>query len=271
MHLAFNIYWLWVFGTVVEREYGYPTTAALFTLLALGSSSLEFAFAQGGVGLSGVVYGLFGLLWILSQHDARFHGAVDQKTGLLFIAWFVICIAATLHGVFAVGNIAHGVGAALGILVGIAITLPRRRVAAAASIGAILVFGLWASTLGRPMVNLSGRAGYEEGRWGYDALMAHRNQEAVGWLRDAVVYQPKMAAYWYDMAIAYQNLDNKPAAIAAYRKAADQGEAKAQYYLGELYETGSGGLPKDSVQARYWYGRAAVQNNTETPGAPHLP
>ena len=113
------------------------------------------------------------------------------------------------------------------------------------------------------MVNLSGKAGYEEGRWGYDALMAHRNQEAVRWLRDAVVYQPKSATYWYDLGFAYQSLGDMPAAATAYRKAADQGDAKAQFYLGTLYETGTGGLPKDSELARSWYGKAASQDGVE--------
>lgn len=263
LHLAFNIYWLWVFGTAVEKVYGHRHAAVLVTMLALGSGSLEFAFAQGGVGLSGVVYGLFGLLWVLSRHDDRFSEVIDQKTVLLFIAWFVVCIAATVHRVIAVGNVAHGVGAALGILIGFALALPLRRVAFSTGIGAILVFGLWASTLGRPMVNLSGRAGYEEARWGYDAMMAHRNPEAVRWLRDAVVYQPKNAVFWCDMGAAYQNIGNMPAAIAAYRKAADQGNADAQYYLGALYATGTGGLPKDSELARSWYGKAASQDNAE--------
>jgi membrane associated rhomboid family serine protease len=72
LHLAFNIYWLWVFGTLVEQVYGHLRTAALIALFALGSGSLEFAFALGGVGLSGVGYGFFGLLWVLSRHDDRF-------------------------------------------------------------------------------------------------------------------------------------------------------------------------------------------------------
>jgi len=163
----------------------------------------------------------------------------------------------------AVGNIAHGVGAAIGILIGFALAQPHRRVAISAAIGAILVFGLWASTLGRPMVNLSGYGGYEEARWGYDAMLAHHNQEAVRWLRDAVAYQPKNASFWYDMGVAYQNVGDMPAAIAAYRRAADKGDADAQYYLGAWYETGTGGLSKDSALARYWYGKVASQDAAE--------
>ena len=74
LHLAFNLYWLWVFGTAVERVYGHAQTALFTLLFAVGSSSLDFAFDRGGVGLSGVGYGLFGLLFVLSDRDDRLRG-----------------------------------------------------------------------------------------------------------------------------------------------------------------------------------------------------
>src|SRR5882762_7986889 len=48
-HLFFNLYWLWVFGTLVEEIYGHGKTAALFFLFAVGSGALEYAFSDGGV------------------------------------------------------------------------------------------------------------------------------------------------------------------------------------------------------------------------------
>lgn len=219
LHLAFNLYWLWVFGAVVEQVYGHLKTAALLTLFALASSSMEFAFALGGVGLSGVVYGLFGLLWVLSPRDERFHNVVDHKRVELFVGWFFFCIVTTVMKILPVGNIAHAAGAVLGILIAAAIILPRRRMLIGASIGAILLFGLWASTLGRPRINLSGNAGYEEGQWGYDALVAGRDAEAVRWLKDAAMYQPKQSAYWFDLGIAYQKTGNRTAARFAYQRA----------------------------------------------------
>jgi membrane associated rhomboid family serine protease len=229
LHLTFNIYWLWVFGTLVERVYGHLRAAALIALFALGSSSLEFAFALGGVGLSGVGYGLFGLLWVLSRHDDRFRDAVDQKVVQLFVVWFFFCIAMTVMHIFSVGNIAHGAGAVLGILTATAIVMPHRRILIVVSIGVVLLFGLWGSTLGRPRINLSGKAGYEEAKWGYDALLADRNQEAARWLRDAVVYQPKLPVYWFNLAIAYQRLGNRTAAQAAYERAHQLEPNKAEY------------------------------------------
>ena len=47
-----------------------------------------------------------------------------------------------------------------------------------------------------------------------------------------------------------------------YRKAADQGDAEAQYDLGLCYELGSG-VPKDEVEAVKWYRKAAEQGNAD--------
>src|SRR6516164_5436045 len=43
------------------------------------------------------------------------------------------------------------------------------------------------------------------------------------------------------------------------RKAAERGNAAAQTNLGYMYDNGLGGLPKDAVQAVYWYRKAAEQ------------
>jgi membrane associated rhomboid family serine protease len=72
IHLAFNDYWLWIFGTVLQEVFGHIKTLALFVRFAVGSSALKFSILSGGVGLSGVGYGLFGLLWILSGRAPRF-------------------------------------------------------------------------------------------------------------------------------------------------------------------------------------------------------
>jgi membrane associated rhomboid family serine protease len=67
LHLLFNLYWLWQFGRPVEQAFGHAKTALLLALFAIGSAAFEYALVRGGVGLSGVVYGLFGLLWVLSR------------------------------------------------------------------------------------------------------------------------------------------------------------------------------------------------------------
>ena len=229
LHLAFNLYWLWIMGKTVERIYGHLRTAALLILFAVGSSSLQFAFAQGGIGLSGVVYGLFGLLYVLSRHDQRFRNAIDKRTETLFIVWFFICIFLTATHTFNVGNIAHGTGALLGFLLGYAIVFPGRQRVVAGVIVALLLFGFWGSTLGRPFINFSRQGGYEEEKWGYDALIANRDQEAVGWLGDAVRYQPKQSTFWFNLGLAHQRLNNQYAALSAYQRAYELDPSNPDY------------------------------------------
>lgn len=256
LHLVFNVYWLWVFGTLVEQVYGHVKTAGLFLLLTVGPNALEYAFASGGVGLSGVGYGLFGLLWVLSKRDERFREAIDNRTIQLFVGWFFFCIVLTVTNILPVGNIAHGAGAVLGILIGFAITLEERLGPIAAATGAI-AFGLWAATLGRPKVNLSRLGGGQECYLGYQALQANHNQEALRWLKEAASYRTLPAGCWTELGFAHQQAGNQTAALAAYRKAAAMGDADGEYYLGSMYENGNGGLAKDSTQAISWYRKAA--------------
>lgn len=219
LHLLFNLYWTWIFGTMIEQVLGHFKTAALFLLFAVGASALEFAILHGGIGLSGVGYGLFGFLWIASRSDDRFRDAVDQRTVGMFLVWFVFCIIATVTNIMPVANLEHGGGLVLGVLTATAMTMPNRRFLAITAIVGVMAFALWGATMGRPRVNVSGKAGYEEARWGYLALVANRNEEAVRWLRDATTFQPEDAAYWYDLGIAYARQGSLNAAATAFQRA----------------------------------------------------
>jgi membrane associated rhomboid family serine protease len=219
LHLIFNVYWFWVFGTILENAFGHLKYAGIVLVLAVGASSLDFSIASGGVGLSGVGYGLFGLLWCLSRYNPQFHDAMDQRTVSIFLIWFVFCIVTTMAGAYRVANVAHGGGLILGFLLGLAITHPMQRSSAALGIVLLLAVGAWGATAGRPRVHLFGPAGYEEGKWGYQSLMAHNDQQAVRWLRDSASLQPGSAIVWFDLGIAYQRTGDKKAAAAAYQRA----------------------------------------------------
>lgn len=126
---------------------------------------------------------------------------------------------ATVAHLWNVANVAHAAGAVLGLLVGYAIVLPNRRGLIVTGIAALVLIGFIGATVARPFINLSSQGGYEEGKWGYDDLIANRNQDAVRWLRDAVRYQPKVCSYWFNLAIAYERLNNQSAALSAYQRA----------------------------------------------------
>lgn len=256
LHLIFNIYWFWVFGTLVEEVYGSIKTAELILLFAIGPNALEYGFASGGVGLSGVAYGLFGFLWMLSRRDERFRDAIDNRTIQLFLGWFFFCILLTYANVMNVGNIAHGAGAVLGILVGWVITFPEHRPVLVGSTTVLVAFALWAATAGRPKVNLSQAAGDEEFFLGAKAVEAKHDEEALRWLRRAVSYRHPRPGSWAMLGFTYHRLQDIPEALTAYRKAADMGDDFAANTLGSMYDQGVG-VPKDPQQAVKFYRKAA--------------
>lgn len=156
MHLIFNAYWTWVFGTLVEEVYGHFRTAAIFLLFALVANGSEYAILDGGIGLSGVGYGLFGLIWVLSYRRSEFSGAIDRNTVVLFVIWFFACIVTTLTGILPVANIAHGMGAAIGALLGYALTVHGvRRQLSSGAIAAVVAAVLLGTTIARPWINLA--------------------------------------------------------------------------------------------------------------------
>jgi len=114
LHLLFNVYWLWIFGALLEQVYGHLKTLALVLLFAVVPNALEYAFSSGGVGLSGVVYGFFGVLWVVSKRDERFRDAIDKRTIQFLVAWFFVCIVLTLTNIIRIENSAHGVRETMG-------------------------------------------------------------------------------------------------------------------------------------------------------------
>lgn len=220
-HLVFNLYWLVVFGRRVEEAFGARITAFWLALFAAGSAAAEYALAQGGVGLSGVGYGLFAFLWVLSKRDARFAGSVNTQTAQLFALWFFLCIALTYADVWQVANVAHAAGAGLGVLGGLVMAPPvghQRQLAAGALVFALvaaLIAGGWA----RPYVNFTDAVGRELAYQGYEALQRGDNRAAIAALEAAVRQPTAEAGWWHNLGIAYQRESRDREAEQAYRRA----------------------------------------------------
>src|SRR5262249_37978003 len=140
----------------------------------------EFALFQGGIGLSGVGYGLFGLLWVLSRNDQRFRGGVDAQTINVFVAWFFLCIFLTYTGVLPVGNVAHGMGALLGGLLGFCIVAQgSKRQLAMAALGLVIAADVSLATFGRRYVNLDPNRSQMLAYLGYENILDHDYMEAI--------------------------------------------------------------------------------------------
>ena len=71
-HVAFNIYWIWMLGTRLERAIGTLPFLAFFLASASISSSFQLAVSgTTGIGASGVVYAIFGFMWVTRERYPR--------------------------------------------------------------------------------------------------------------------------------------------------------------------------------------------------------
>jgi tetratricopeptide (TPR) repeat protein len=169
-------------------------------------------------------------LWALERHDARFAGAVDNQTSRLFVIWFVLCIALTITNVMPVANVAHGVGAGMGVLLGLAASgKGALKWKSSAGLAAILILALTGSTVLWPWVNLSEYAQPEVEQAGLKALDRADIPRAVKLLETSAHMRGAPARAWYNLGIAYQRLGNYDRALAAFEHAAEMPGATSNY------------------------------------------
>ena len=136
IHAAFNIYWLLVFGRVLEPFFGSFRYLLVLVILAFVSMVPSFLVSNYHsaldaqiriVGLSGVIYGMFGILWMGRQVRQDMGSVCTEEVVPLFIAWFFICIVLTYAKIMMVANVAHGLGLIVGALAGQALFEPKRK------------------------------------------------------------------------------------------------------------------------------------------------
>ena len=118
-----------------------------------------------------------------------------------------------------IGNIAHGSGMALGLLMGCQTAFPRLRIILVPTILLCVFIGLLATTFYRPILNHTLYAGRAEASWGEEALEAGHYHEAAWWLRDAVYYRKDDDASWENLSKAYDHLGDKSGAAYAHSRA----------------------------------------------------
>lgn len=116
-HLVFNLCWLWTFGSLLETQLPRVFWGCLFLATAFFSSALQLAFSNDtGIGLSGVVYGLFGFLWVAKAQNPSFGKVVSKNLIMVMMGWLLFCFALTYA--YPIGNAAHIGGLLAGALIG---------------------------------------------------------------------------------------------------------------------------------------------------------
>jgi len=116
LHLLFNMLWLKDLGSRVEHLQGRGRLLALVLVIAALSNLAQYRVGGPSFGgMSGVVYGLLGYVWLRGRLDPVSGLNVDRQTMLLMVIWFFLCL---FHIIPNVANAAHGAGFAVGLLWG---------------------------------------------------------------------------------------------------------------------------------------------------------
>lgn len=135
LHLVMNMWTMWVLGAPIERKYGTVWYGVLVIALAIPSTvsgsiaPLALGGSPFGAGMSGVLFGFFGFIWMKSIFDPG-SGFYISPNMLIFITVFLVFGLTSLDEQFMgakIDNWAHIVGLITGIAIGYAPVLLKRR------------------------------------------------------------------------------------------------------------------------------------------------
>lgn len=116
IHLAFNVYALWILGQMVERCYGHLRFFGVYILSGLGGSIASYLFSPGvsiSAGASGAIFGLIGaMLYYSYKRPALWKSGLGANLLVVVLVNFVFGLM-----VPAINNFAHLGGLVAGALV----------------------------------------------------------------------------------------------------------------------------------------------------------
>ena len=124
IHILFNMLWLRDLGSMIEGRQS-PLHLALLVLgIGIGSNLAQYQFGHGPDfgGMSGVVYGLFGYIWLRGKRDPGSGLFLHPSTVTMMLVWLVVCFTGLIG---AIANAAHVAGLILGAAWGYLSSLRR--------------------------------------------------------------------------------------------------------------------------------------------------
>ncbi|MGO4449003.1 rhomboid family intramembrane serine protease [Phyllobacterium sp. TAF24] len=126
MHLIFNMFWLYDLGGQIEQRIGYIRFIILVMMLALVSNITQYLLQNPSFGgMSGVVYGLFGYVFIRVRAEGSSAYFITHNNVIIMFGWFILCWTNVLGPV---ANWAHTGGLVLGLALGaVGFGVQRRR------------------------------------------------------------------------------------------------------------------------------------------------
>jgi GlpG protein len=115
LHIFFNMLWLRDLGSMVEGRQSSLHLLVLTLVIAVCSNLAQY-FVSGPIfgGMSGVVYGLLGYVWIRGKFDPASGLYLHHYNVIMMLVWFFACLL-NLPIMPRIANTAHGVGLGIGI------------------------------------------------------------------------------------------------------------------------------------------------------------
>jgi GlpG protein len=118
LHLIFNMLWLRDLGSMIELRQGMLKLALLVVVVGVLSNIGQYLYDGPFFGgMSGVLYGLFGYIWLRGQCDPAAGLGLSSSTVWMMMIWFFLCLS-NLMGHVANGT--HFIGLVVGALWGAA-------------------------------------------------------------------------------------------------------------------------------------------------------
>jgi GlpG protein len=124
-HIFFNMWWLRDLGSMIEARQSTLQLGLLVLVIAAGSNLGEYFIGHIAAfgGMSGVLYGLLGYIWLRGKFDPGSGLFLHPTTVMMMLIWLVVCFTGLLGPV---ANMAHVVGLAIGMAWGFLSSLRYR-------------------------------------------------------------------------------------------------------------------------------------------------